>query len=174
MRTNRFRFTLPGFQLFSLIDVLFSTLGIMIFIAMINLVIAADKHTVHKLEHGQNGSIYWMEPVLIVLGKDKAVVYYENQKLDLSVDSLPAILRRIATLNCERKMDWQPVRNSIVFGIREDGYDAFLEMRDNIRLMNDELRDEYGEFFFALRFGKEPVSGEDLPDHWRPYVPADE
>jgi len=173
-----------GFSFFSFLDILFSTMGILVLISSVNFLLVqfeinSPARPIYTREEIQEiltkqdllGSFYWLQPIYLTVSKDQYVLYRDNKKQVIrDQDQMEKILYKIAEENCQNKEQNRTGRTVIVFGIYQSGYLYYNSLSLAIDEINGELKNKYGRFFFPLQEGKELLSSVDLPPHWQKIV----
>lgn len=177
---------------FSFLDILFSTMGILIFLTFISFLISSfeqisaennqEKDIIFtfqsdnvftkshkKLEHiDKKGNPYWFYPIFASIKEDEYLFLFKGKKRIITDESeLKTFVKSIGEKNCIRTKEGIPERFSFVFGIYEDGYSEFNKILNTIFITNAELKEEFKDNFFKLTYGKEALVDNELPEHWK-------
>lgn len=173
-----------GFSFFPFLDILFSTMGILVLVSSVNFLLVQfeinspsrpiyTKEEIHDIINNQDllGSFYWLEPVYLTI-TDKAYTIYQNGKKEIITDQdkMENRLLEIAEKNCLNKEENKAGRSVIVFGIYQSGYLFYNSLSLAIEEINRELKLKYGRNFFPLQEGKELLSAKELPPNWQKIV----
>lgn len=165
---------------FSFIDILFSTIGTIIFIIAINLLFLAsyqglksDSHTQldqiektssiftpRRIQYDVYGSPIWLNPILIILDNEQPSARYKQLRKFDDFSRLNQFIREIAELNCIYKGRGIKKRYSFIIGLKSDTYKIADDLSQYIYLLEADLQDKYGEDFYPLNVSKIPI-GED-------------
>ncbi len=172
-----------GTPQFSFIDILFSTIGTIIFIIAVNMLFIASYQglksdsnvmidhiektssifTPRRIQYDIYGSPLWLNPVFLLLGADKSsAVYKETVKFD-DINDIKNFIREIYELNCIYKRQGRKKRYSIIIGITSDTYKLADELSQYIYMSETELKKQYGDDFYPLNISKIPAIEDELP-----------
>lgn len=176
-----------GFSFFSFLDILFSTMGILVLISSVNFLLVQfeinsparpiyTKDDIEEILTKQDllGNFYWLQPIYLTVSKDQYILYRDNKKEVIKdQDQMEKILYQIAEENCRKKEQSKSGRSVIVFGIYQSGYLYYNSLSLAIDEINSELKNKYGRFFFPLQEGKELLSANQLPTLWQKIISTD-
>jgi len=173
-----------GFGFFSFLDILFSTMGILVLVTAVNFLLVRlevslpdrpiyTKDEINEILNKQEllGSFYWLNPIYLTVSSKQYVMYHNGiKKVFTDQDKMEKKLFEIGEENCIKQENNIAGRSVIVFGIYQSGYLYYNSLSLAIEEINTELKSKYGSNYFPLQEGKELLSSNELSPRWQQII----
>lgn len=167
---------------FSFIDILFSTIGTIIFIIAINLIFLASYaglmsdadsqmdqiektssiFTPRRERYDIYGSPVWLNPVLIILDNDQPVAKSSSVETFRDFEGLKDFTRNLLKLNYIYSTRGIRKRYSLIVGLQYGTYEMADEFFNYINIMEMGLEEKYEDHFVPVNISKIPIIMEEL------------
>jgi len=166
----------------SFLDILFSTMGMLILISSINFfLIESNLNSLNDTIYSRNeileikeqkrelGDLYWLKPIYVAIFNDKFIIYDKslNRKRNFyTQDDVLSYIREISVKNCINKRENREDRFSILFLITKEGYIRYNSLSIAIELINEDNIKKYNENYFPLKEGKSLILERDIENYF--------
>lgn len=167
---------------FSFIDILFSTIGTIIFIIAVNIIFIASYQglrsesdsqleeiektssifTPRRVQYDIYGSPIWLNPILILLDKESLTAHHRGIDHFENINELKEYMKKISITNCILNSRRDRRRYSFILGLLEDSYKLSEDLSIYALNIENYLRDEYPDSFYPVNISKIPIIKEDM------------
>jgi len=168
-----------AFSFVSFIDILFSFLGVVIFIIGLQALLVsagegrdtdsfARTHTrrtifsARKQRRDEAASPQWLHPILLLLQNNRIIVRYEHTLEFADNQALFAFLEHVAKTNCVYGAQNKPVRYSLILGISAREYSRAKEIIYFLYSLDKRMRAAYPGHYYPLHAAKIPIMSENI------------
>ncbi len=169
---------------FSFIDILFSTIGTIIFLIAVNILFIASFEglmadsdsqleeiekssaifTPRRIQYGIYGSPQWLNPVLIIPGMEKSSAVYKKTLYFENNQQLKDFIKLISEQNCINKGRGMKKRYSLIMGIGPQSYSIADDLSQFMLEMETDLKTRYKKDFYPMNIAKIPLNREQKTD----------